>query len=271
MTKKKKSAKKAANKPEFPVIELKKLTKEYGFEETCVRALDEIDLTIEKGEFVAIMGPSGCGKTTLLNVLGLLDSSTSGEYALDGRPVADLSSRERAQIRGNRIGFVFQSFNLVPRLNVIDNVALPLNYRRGWRFNKLRKASKVLKIFELQEREYYMPHQLSGGQVQRVAIARALVNDPSIILADEPTGNLDSKSSELIMNELRDIHRRGNTIVMVTHNPELTSYASRIIQMKDGRIAKDSARKKVEKDPTRKRALNSYLKEAVEKAYGEES
>ncbi len=255
---------------EFPVIELKELVKEYGIGETAVRALDSIDLTIQKGEFVAIMGPSGCGKTTLLNILGLLDSSSDGEYSLDGRPVSALSSREQAIIRGNQIGFIFQSFNLVPRLNVIENVALPLNYKRGFRYNKLRKASKILKTFELQEREYYMPYQLAGGQAQRVAIARALVNSPSIILADEPTGNLDSKSSELIMNELRGIHRQGNTIVMVTHNPDLTSYASRIIQMRDGKIARDSARKKAGEKKQRKRALNSYLKDAVEKAYAEE-
>lgn len=255
---------------EFPVIELRGLVKEYGVDETCVRALDEVDLVIKKGEFVAIMGPSGCGKTTLLNILGLLDSASGGRYALDGRPVDDLSQREQALIRGNQIGFVFQSFNLVPRLNVIENVALPLNYKRGFRYNKLRKASKVLRTFELQEREYYMPHQLSGGQVQRVAIARALVNSPSIILADEPTGNLDSKSSELIMNELRDIHRRGNTIVMVTHNPDLTSYASRIIQMRDGRIARDSARRKQPAKRQRKRALNSHLQAAIENAYSPE-
>lgn len=259
-----KNKKKVSTPDDFPVIELKGLIKEYGIDETCVRALDEIDLTINKGEFVAIMGPSGCGKTTLLNILGLLDSASGGQYALDGRPVDNLSSRERAMIRGNQIGFVFQSFNLVSRLNVIENVALPLNYKRGFRYNKLRKASRVLKTFELQEREYYMPHQLSGGQIQRVAIARALVNSPSIILADEPTGNLDSKSSELIMNELRDIHRRGNTIVMVTHNPDLTSYASRIIQMKDGHIAKDSATKKNgSKKKSKKRSLNSYVKKVA--------
>ena len=254
----------------FPVIELQELTKVFGYDDTSVKALDSISLTIEKGEFVAIMGPSGCGKTTLLNVLGLLDSATSGRYALDGRPVDTLKSREKAAIRANQIGFVFQSFNLVPRLNVIENVALPLNYRRGWRYSKLRRASKILKTFELQEREYYMPHQLAGGQMQRVAIARALVNSPSIILADEPTGNLDSKSSELIMNELRDIHAKGNTIVMVTHNPELTSYASRIIQMKDGRIASDSAKRTKQESKLRKRALNSQLEEAVRLAYGEE-
>lgn len=253
----------------YPVIELSKLTKTFGQDDdTSVTALDGIDLKIKKGEFVAIMGPSGCGKTTLLNILGLLDSATSGEYALDGRPVADISQKERAGIRANRIGFVFQSFNLVSRLNVIENVALPLNYKRGFRYNKLRKASKILKTFELHEREYYMPHQLAGGQAQRVAIARALVNTPSIILADEPTGNLDSKSSELIMNELRDIHKKGNTIVMVTHNPELTSYASRIIQMKDGRIASDSARRKKVEKKGKKIALNSHLKKAVKNAKG---
>lgn len=254
----------------YPVIELKDLVKEYGVDETHVRALDGINLTIQKGEFLAIMGPSGCGKTTLLNILGLLDTTSSGEYALDGRPVADLSSREQAAIRANQIGFVFQSFNLVPRLTVIENVALPLSYKRGFRYSKLRQASKVLKTFELHEREYYLPHQLSGGQVQRVAIARALVNSPSIILADEPTGNLDSKSSELIMNELRDIHRQGNTIVMVTHNPDLTSYASRIIQMKDGQIARDSARKKTTEKKPRKRALSSYIQDSIEEAYADE-
>lgn len=255
----------------FPVIELQKLTKVFGQDDTSVTALDQIDLTINKGEFVAIMGPSGCGKTTLLNILGLLDSGTSGEYAIDGRLVDDLSSRQKAAIRANQIGFIFQSFNLVSRLNVIENVALPLNYRHGWRYSKLRRASKVLKTFELQEREYYMPHQLAGGQMQRVAIARALVNDPSIILADEPTGNLDSKSSELIMSELRDIHKKGNTIVMVTHNPELTSYASRIIHMKDGRIASDSAKRSKSSSKLKKRALNSQLEEAVRLAYDEEN
>ncbi len=253
----------------LPVIELSALTKIYGEDDTSVTALDQVDLVIQKGEFVAIMGPSGCGKTTLLNLIGLLDSATSGRYALDGRPVEDLSSREQAHIRANQIGFIFQNFNLVSRLNVIENVALPLNYRRAFRYNKLRRASKVLKTFELQEREYYMPHQLSGGQAQRVAIARALVNDPSIILADEPTGNLDSKSSELIMNELRDIHSKGNTIVMVTHNPDLTSYASRIIQMKDGRIASDSAKQIPTSKKLKKRALSVTLKHAVKNALGE--
>lgn len=243
-----------------PVIELAELTKVYGHNDTTTTALDRVNLTIEKGEFVAIMGPSGCGKTTLLNILGLLDTASSGDYALDGRPVVEISHQERARIRSQQIGFVFQSFNLLSRLNIIENVSLPLSYRRGWRHKKLTAASKMLKTFELQEREYYMPHQLSGGQLQRVAIARALVNKPSIILADEPTGNLDSKSSELIMNELRDIHLRGNTIIMVTHNPDLTTYASRTIIMKDGRIDSDSKYiASDEKKPSRKRSLSAHL------------
>jgi putative ABC transport system ATP-binding protein len=213
---------------------------------------------------VAIMGPSGCGKTTLLNLLGLLDTPSNGEYSLAGRPVAEISHRTRARIRAEQIGFIFQSFNLLPRMNIIDNVALPLSYRRGFRHKQLAHASKMLKTFELQEREYYMPSQLSGGQLQRVAIARALVNNPSIILADEPTGNLDSKSSELIMNELREIHRAGNTILMVTHNPDLTTYATRILHMKDGRIARDTKKDKRTRKPRgKKRSLDSHLKKMM--------
>lgn len=252
--------------PEHPVIELAALSKTYGHDDTLTTALDAVDLVIDKGEFVAIMGPSGCGKTTLLNILGLLDHSTDGEYALDGRPVADLTYRQRAKIRCKQIGFVFQSFNLVSRMNIIDNVALPLTYKGGMRHRQLATASKMLKTFELQEREYYMPYQLSGGQLQRVAIARALVNKPSIILADEPTGNLDSKSSDLIMNELRDIHLQGNTIIMVTHNPDLTVYATRIIHMKDGKIASDSKHPKAEPKKNAKRALGRRMKKAVKSA-----
>ena len=255
-------AKKKQSSPPLPVIELAELTKTFGHGDTTTNALDGIDLSIEEGEFVAIMGPSGCGKTTLLNILGLLDTPSSGQYALAGRPVAEISHRTRARIRAEEIGFIFQSFNLLPRMNIIDNVALPLSYRKDFRHRILTRASKMLKTFELQEREYYMPSQLSGGQLQRVAIARALVNEPSIILADEPTGNLDSKSSELIMNELRDIHRAGNTILMVTHNPELTTYATRILHMKDGRIARDTKKdgKKVAKNRSKKRRLDNHLK-----------
>ena len=223
-----------------PVIELRGLVKTYGVGDAELRALDEVDLSIERGEFVTIMGPSGCGKTTLLNVLGLLDRSTDGEYFLDGAPMAKLSSARHARIRARQIGIVFQGFNLINRLNVIENVALPLTYRGMFRTKRLKQASEVLKTFHLSEREYYMPWQLSGGQMQRVAIARALVNNPSIILADEPTGNLDSKSSHIIMEELADLHKRGNTIIMVTHNPALTPYASRVIHMLDGKIDSDT-------------------------------
>lgn len=263
MAKRKKTLKNGSTPP---VIELVGLSKEYGHHDTVVTAINALDLTIQKGEFVAIMGPSGCGKTTLLNILGLLDQASDGAYALDGRPVHELSPRRQAQIRSKQIGFIFQSFNLISRMNIIDNVALPLTYRRRWRYKNLNAASKMLRTFELQEREYYLPHQLSGGQLQRVAIARALVNKPSIILADEPTGNLDSKSSDLIMSELRDIHERGNTIVMVTHNPDLTVYATRIIQMKDGRIASDTAKKRPRKQTNLKRPLDSHLSRAVRKA-----
>jgi putative ABC transport system ATP-binding protein len=226
--------------PSTPVIALKGLTKRFGIGDAEHTVLNNIDLTIKKGEFIAIMGPSGCGKTTLLNILGLLDRADDGDYQLDGRSVKKLSSRTHAHIRSDQVGFVFQNFNLIPRLNVIDNVALPLTYKGVRKTKRLQAASKMLGTFHLSEREYYMPWQLSGGQTQRVAIARALVNDPSIVLADEPTGNLDSKSSHIIMEELSDIHKRGNTIIMVTHNPSLTTYASRVITMLDGRIDTDT-------------------------------
>ncbi|MCL2037483.1 ABC transporter ATP-binding protein [Candidatus Saccharibacteria bacterium] len=222
-----------------PTISLRSTVKTFGFGDTVFQALDGIDLEIQRGEFVAIMGPSGCGKTTLLNILGLLDKPSAGEYFLNSKSVAKLSAARKARIRGREVGFIFQNFNLIPTLNVLDNVALPLTYQRGLKFNNLEKASKILKTFDLQNREYYLPNQLSGGQTQRVAIARALINNPSIILADEPTGNLDSKNSEIIMDELTRLHRAGNTILMVTHNPDLLSYASRVIHMKDGQIDRD--------------------------------
>jgi len=223
-----------------PVIVLTELKKRFGLGDAEHYAIDGINLTIKKGEFIAIMGPSGCGKTTLLNILGLLDSDIEGDYELDGTRVSTLSSRRQARIRSKQIGFIFQSFNLVSRLSVIENVALPLTYKGVPRLARIKQASKMLHNFHLGEREYYMPQQLSGGQTQRVAIARALVNDPSIILADEPTGNLDSVASHIIMEELSDLHKRGNTIIMVTHNPHLTTYASRVITMMDGRIDTDT-------------------------------
>ncbi len=227
--------------PELPpVIELHNLKKRFGIGDAEQFALDGIDLVIQKGEFIAIMGPSGCGKTTLLNIIGLLDCSTDGVYNLDGRAVETISPRRQARIRSQQIGFIFQSFNLISRLNIIENVALPLTYKGIGRTKRLNLASAMLRNFHLNEREYYMPYQLSGGQTQRVAIARALVNQPSIILADEPTGNLDSRSSHVIMEELSDLHKRGNTIIMVTHNPNLTTYASRVITMLDGRVDTDT-------------------------------
>jgi putative ABC transport system ATP-binding protein len=246
-----------------PVIVLKQLKKRFGIGDAEHHALDGINLTIQKGEFIAIMGPSGCGKTTLLNVLGLLDSNIEGEYELDGKSIAYLSAKRQARIRSQQIGFVFQSFNLVSRLNVIDNVALPLIYKGMTQLARQKKASTMLKSFHLGEREFYMPNQLSGGQMQRVAIARALVNDPAIILADEPTGNLDSRASHIIMEELSDLHKHGNTIIMVTHNPDLTTYASRVITMLDGQIDTDTFRLPLQSRTSTKKPLNVQPKPKV--------
>ncbi|MBO7561014.1 ABC transporter ATP-binding protein [Candidatus Saccharibacteria bacterium] len=221
------------------VIELKGLTKRYGYGDTESFALKDFDLKIKRGEFVMIMGPSGCGKTTLLNIIGLLDKATSGEYELNGEDVASISASRKAKLRAKKIGFIFQNFNLIEDLPIIENVSLPLVYTGHTRLARLRQASSALGRFHLQEREYYLPSQLSGGQQQRVAIARAIVSDPEIILADEPTGNLDSRSSHIVMEELKAIHEEGNTIIMVTHNPALTTYATRVINMLDGQIDTD--------------------------------
>ena len=221
------------------VIELKGITKRYGYGDTESFALKDFDLTIKRGEFVMIMGPSGCGKTTLLDIIGLLDRATSGEYTLNGKNVAAMSAARQARIRAKRIGFIFQNFNLIEDISVLENVALPLVYINRPRTVRLKNASQALARFHLQEREYYLPGQLSGGQQQRVAIARAIVSDPEIILADEPTGNLDSHASNVVMEELKAIHEEGNTIIMVTHNPALTVYATRVINMLDGQIDTD--------------------------------
>lgn len=250
---------KSANQP---VIELTDLKKRFGVGDAEHYALDGVDLTVNRGEFIAIMGPSGCGKTTLLNIIGMLDQATDGEYTLEGKNVEDIRGSKQAEIRARQIGFVFQSFNLIERLNVLENVALPLTYSGMPHMKRLQRASDVLKSFHLQQREYYMPWQLSGGQTQRVAIARALVNNPSIILADEPTGNLDSKSSHIIMEELSEIHKKGNTIIMVTHNPNLTTYATRVITMLDGKIDTDTAAPKTPEDPAAKRPLSKVKKKS---------
>ena len=224
----------------MPVIELKDVSKLYGFGDATTVALDEVNLTIEPGEFIAVMGPSGSGKSTLMHVLGLLDRPTHGEYKLGERYVSRLRTNQRARLRRDTIGFVFQYFNLLPRMTVLENVALPLAYKGMTQTRRNKRAGEVLKRVGLSEREYFYPHQLSGGQAQRVAIARALVNNPSIIITDEPTGNLDSVSSRVVMELLSEIHKNGSTILMVTHNPELTRYASRVVRFRDGRVQSDS-------------------------------
>ncbi|MBQ6593811.1 ABC transporter ATP-binding protein [Candidatus Saccharibacteria bacterium] len=221
------------------IIKLTHLTKRYGYGDTESFALKDFNLTIKRGEFIMIMGPSGCGKTTLLNIIGLLDRATSGEYLLNGESVANISARRQARLRAKKIGFIFQNFNLIEDLPILENVALPLVYVGYPRTVRLKSASNALSRFHLQEKEYYHPSQLSGGQQQRAAIARAIVADPEIILADEPTGNLDSRASSIVMEELKAIHAEGNTIIMVTHNPALTTYATRVINMLDGSIATD--------------------------------
>ena len=221
------------------IIKLTNLTKRYGYGDAESFALKDFNLTIRQGEFIMIMGPSGCGKTTLLNIIGLLDRATEGEYYLNSENVADISARRRAKIRAKKIGFIFQNFNLIDNLSILENVALPLVYINRPRTVRLKNASDALSRFHLQEKEYYHPSQLSGGQQQRAAIARAIVSDPEIILADEPTGNLDSRASYAVMEELKKIHDEGNTIIMVTHNPALTTYATRVINMLDGQIATD--------------------------------
>jgi putative ABC transport system ATP-binding protein len=221
------------------LIELQDVSKLYGFGDATTLALDEVSLKIDKGEFVAVMGPSGCGKSTLMNLIGMLDRPSHGQYWLDGKSVARLKPNQAAKIRRDKIGFIFQFFNLLPRLTALENVALPLAYRSVPLNRRLKTASQMLERVGVQTREYFLPNQLSGGQAQCVAIARALVNDPKLIIADEPTGNLDSASSLLVMELLAEIHKMGNTIIFVTHNPELTRYATRVVYMHDGSIIHD--------------------------------
>lgn len=223
----------------MPIIHLENVSKVFGFGDATTVALDDVNLSVEKGEFIAIMGPSGSGKSTLMNVIGLLDRPSQGVYKLDTRNVSRLRSNARAKVRRDKIGFIFQSFNLLPRMTVIENVALPLAYKGITNVRRLHRSSELLEKIGLKTREYYYPRQLSGGQLQRVAIARALINKPSILIADEPTGNLDSASNKVVMNLLKDIHKGGNTIIMVTHNAELTAYASRVVYMIDGHIHQD--------------------------------
>ncbi len=224
---------------QMALIEIKDVSKLYGFGDATSVALEEVDLSIEQGECVAVMGPSGCGKSTLMNIIGLLDHATHGEYSINGRRAERMRHAQRAKIRRDKIGFIFQSFNLLPRLTAIDNVALPLLYRGLSTGKRTARARDMLERVGLHDRSYYYPRQLSGGQTQCVAIARALVNDPEIIIADEPTGNLDTESSRVVMELLAEIHAAGNTIIFVTHNPELTRYATRVVYMQDGQIIHD--------------------------------
>ena len=224
-----------------PVIEIHELVKVYQMGEVEVRALDGVDLVVEQGEFIAVMGPSGSGKSTLMNILGCLDRPTSGTYILDGVDVSKLTRDDRAVIRNAKIGFVFQSFNLLARTSALENVELPLLYGElGWDSSARHKAARSsLQRVGLSGREDHYPSQLSGGQQQRVAIARALVTNPAILLADEPTGNLDSRTSEEIMGIFQQLNEEGKTVVLITHEPDIAQHAKRIVHVRDGRIQKD--------------------------------
>ncbi len=221
------------------LISIKSLNKTYIMGAEKVEALKTVSLNIAKNEYVALMGPSGSGKSTLMNLLGCLDSPTSGEYWLNGIEVSTMDDGELAEVRNKQIGFVFQTFNLMPRLSALENVALPLVYAGIGREERLAKARKVLESVGLGDRVTHKPNELSGGQRQRVAVARALVNDPAIILADEPTGNLDSKTSYEIMGLFEQIHRAGNTVILVTHEHDIALHAHRVVRMRDGLIESD--------------------------------
>ena len=223
------------------LIDLKDIYKIYQMGSTQINALDGLDCTIDKGEYVALMGPSGSGKSTLMNVIGCLDSPSSGTYILNGTNVSTMTDDDLATVRNVEIGFVFQSFNLLPRTSALENVALPLVYAGVAKKERLERAQVVLEKVGLGDRGDHKPNELSGGQRQRVAIARALINNPSIVLADEPTGNLDSKSSLEIMALFKEIHAEGNTVVMVTHEEDIAKYAKRTIRMIDGKMANQYA------------------------------
>ena len=225
----------------MPIIEINHIKKEYIMGDQLIAALKDVSLSIEKNEYVALMGPSGSGKSTLMNILGCLDSPTSGTYRLNNTEVSDMTDDELARVRNKEIGFVFQTFNLLPRLSSLENVALPLVYA-GWS-NKDRKAraEEVMAMVGLKDRMGHKPNELSGGQRQRVAIARALVNNPSIILADEPTGNLDTKTSYDIMDIFAEINRKGNTVILVTHEEDIAKHARRVMRLRDGLIETDLA------------------------------
>ncbi|AWW31625.1 macrolide ABC transporter ATP-binding protein [Echinicola strongylocentroti] len=221
------------------IIETKDIKKTYVMGAEKVHALKSVTIDIDKGEYVAFMGPSGSGKSTLMNIIGCLDTPTAGNYVLNSKDVSHMSENDLAEVRNKEIGFVFQTFNLLPRASCLENVALPLIYAGFSKSDREDKAFMALKSVGLEDRINHKPNELSGGQRQRVAIARALVNDPSIILADEPTGNLDSKTSYDIMNLFDELHQKGNTIIMVTHEDDIAHYAHRIVRLRDGLVETD--------------------------------
>ena len=225
------------------IIRLEEIYKIYRVGNQEVRALDGVSLSVFKNEYVAIMGPSGSGKSTLMNILGCLDSPGSGHYILNGVDVSEMEDGELADVRNREIGFVFQSFNLLPRYNAIENVALPMVYAGVPAKERMERAAAALESVALSERMDHKPNELSGGQKQRVALARALINNPSIILADEPTGNLDTHTSNEIMRLFDEIHSRGNTVIVVTHEEDIAAYAHRIIRLRDGKVESDTVNK----------------------------
>jgi putative ABC transport system ATP-binding protein len=231
------------------IIETHEISKVYKMGDNIVNALQSITISIDKGEYVAFMGPSGSGKSTLMNIVGCLDSPTNGTYRLNNQEVSEMTENELAMIRNKEIGFVFQTFNLLPRASALENVALPLIYAGYSRSDREEIAMTALESVNLGDRYHHKPNELSGGQRQRVAIARALVNNPSIILADEPTGNLDTKTSYDIMNLFQDLHDKGNTIILVTHEDDIAHYSHRIIRLRDGLIEWDRKNEKVTRNP----------------------
>ncbi len=239
------------------MLQLRQVTKKYIASDVETTALNSIDLTIEKGDFVAVMGPSGCGKSTLLNAVGMLDKPSSGQFQFLDREVMGLNESQLADLRKNNIGFIFQSFNLIDELSVWDNVELPLIYQGVAAPERKERVSQALQRMSIEQRKEHMPQQLSGGQQQRVAIARAVVTRPNLLLADEPTGNLDSKNGEEVMNLLRSLNADGATILMVTHSREHATYASRIIEMMDGMMVRDERiAKKADAAPVRQPELS---------------
>ena len=229
------------------IIETKDIARTYKMGSEIIKALQTITIQIDKGEYVAFMGPSGSGKSTLMNIIGCLDTPSAGTYILNNNDVSDLTENELAEIRNKEIGFVFQTFNLLPRASALENVALPLIYAGYGKSDRDEKALEALTSVGLGDRAKHKPNELSGGQRQRVAIARALVNDPSIILADEPTGNLDSKTSYDIMDLFQELHDKGNTIIMVTHEDDIAHYAHRIVRLRDGLVEEDVINENVRK------------------------